>query len=147
MFRCCCLFVKWSWVPPKLILYCGSPSKWFVISNSICKNCNHHFFFPSRSSFFPRFLLMASAAFSQSPSLETLSHHVFAAPSISVSAIALTFLFPPLETLSPNLFSAHLTETHPSDLMDVTSFTDTSLGPHIYIRHPSYKTCNIIFPI
>ena len=93
-----CLFVKWSWVPPKLILYCVSPSKWFVItSNSICKNCNHHFFFPSRSSFFPWFLclLMASAAFSQSPSLETLSHLLFAPPPISLSAIALTFMFPP----------------------------------------------------
>ena len=93
-----CLFVKWSWVPSKLTLYCVSPSKWFAItSNSICKKCNHHFFFHSRSSFFPWFLclLMASAAFSQSPSLETLSHLLFAPPSISVSAIALIFMFPP----------------------------------------------------
>ena len=48
------------------------------------------------------FLLMASAAFSQSPSLETLSHLLFAPPSISVSAIALTLVssFPsPLPTL------------------------------------------------
>lgn len=62
-----------------------------------------------------------------------------------------TLTFYPLKLLfplpgSPLLqFSTHLTEIHPSDLMDVTSFTDTSLRLHVYIRYLSYRIFTLYF--
>lgn len=89
-FRYRWIFVIWSWVPAQLMAYYVSPPKWFVIiSNSICKKKAIIIFsLEAQPVSLILFLLMASAAFSQSPSLETLSHLLFASPFIPVSAIA-----------------------------------------------------------
>lgn len=85
------------------------PPNWFVItSNSFCDKMQSSFP-PSRPSFspIPVLLFMASAAFSQAPSLETLSHLLFASPCVPVSAAALTCFLLPIPTATA-FVQAHL---------------------------------------